>query len=391
MKYQMNTRRTKGQEMNNEQLLQEMIEHRRYLHMYPEIGHNEHNTQRYIIEHIEKHGLEYKTLATSTICDLIVDPSYKMIALRADIDALALHESNTCEYASKNEGLMHACGHDGHTAIQLGVLKYLVTNQDKLSVNVRFIFQCDEENDGGAQEICEAGYLDGVSAIYGLHLENDLPTGTIGYIYNQMNAGGDEVDITVTGKQAHGATPHLGIDSIVCSANIVQAAQSIVSRTVGPLDSTVITIGSIHGPGTPNTICGQTVMRGTIRNLNPDTRERTVNQFITQTKMIGEAMNCTVEVNYTPSYPPLINHKDHVDYVLENATRLGYNKEVIKPSLGLEDFAYYVEQIPGAFYNVGSLIEGDYRNAHSSTFDFDENALLVGALIQIENCLQFGR
>ncbi|WOO89349.1 M20 family metallopeptidase [Mollicutes bacterium LVI A0078] len=377
--------------MNRSELLKEMIAHRRYLHMNPEIGHNEYNTQKYIINNIVKCGFEYQTINTSTICDLIIDASFETIALRADIDALALQEENECEYASVNEGLMHACGHDGHTAIQLGVMKYLSENIEKLKVNIRFIFQCDEENDGGAEEICKAGYLDGITAIYGLHLENDLEVGEIGYIYGQMNAGGDEVDVTVTGKQAHGAYPHMGIDSIVCSANIIQAAQSIVSRTVDPLDSTVITIGSISGPGTPNTICGQTVMRGTIRNLNPEVRQTSVAQFIKQAELIGEAMNCEVKVDYMPSYPPLVNNSACVDYVLQNAAKLGYTAREVKPSLGLEDFAYYVEQVPGAFYNVGSKLKGDYRNAHSSTFDFDEEALLVGALIQIENCMQYGR
>ncbi len=375
--------------MNQEQLLMEMIAHRRHLHMIPELGHQEFATQKYIIEQLEQYGLEYTTINTSTICDLIVDPKFPLIALRADIDALALQEENQCEYKSQNDGYMHACGHDGHTAIQLGVIKYLIANQDKLKTNVRFIFQCDEENDGGAEEICDAGYLDPVSAIYGLHLENDLEVGEIGYIYDQMNAGGDEVDIYVTGRQAHGAYPHMGVDSIVCSANIIQAAQSIVSRTVDPLDSTVITIGSIQGDGTPNTICGQTIMRGTIRNLNPEVRKTSVERLIKQSKMIGEAMDCDVRVDFFPSYPPLVNHNLHVDYIKQNAQALGYKLVEVKPSLGLEDFAYYVEKVPGAFYNVGSKIAGDYRNSHSSTFDFDERALLVGALIQIENCLKY--
>lgn len=376
--------------MTREQLLDEMITHRRYLHSHPEIGHQEYNTQKYIIEQLTSYGLEYQTLGTSTVCDLIVNPNSPMIAVRADIDALALDETNECEYKSQNPGLMHACGHDGHTAIQLGVIKYLCENRDGLAVNVRFLFQCDEENDGGAEELCQAGYLEGISAVYGLHLENDLEVGEIGYMYDQMNAGGDEVDIYVTGKQAHGATPHQGIDSIVCSASIIQAAQAIVARTVDPLDSTVITIGSIHGAGTPNTICGQTIMRGTIRNLNPQTRKTSVERFISQSKMIGEAMDCDVHIDFMPSYPPLVNHRQHVDYIINNATNLGYKCVLIKPSLGLEDFAYYVEQVPGAFYTVGSKLPGDYRNAHSSTFDFDENALLVGALLQIENCLKFG-
>ncbi|WOO87559.1 M20 family metallopeptidase [Mollicutes bacterium LVI A0039] len=377
--------------MTNEQLLTEITQHRRYFHAHPELGHEEYKTQAYIVAHLTKLGLEYNTVNTSTICDVIVDPSFKMIAMRADIDALALVEENECEYKSTHPGIMHACGHDAHAAIQLGVISYFMENSEQLKVNIRFIFQCDEENNGGAKEICEAGYLNEIAAIYGLHVDNSLPVGTIGYKYDQMNAGGDEVDITVKGKQAHGAYPHLGVDSLVCSANIIMSAQQIVSRQVGPLDSTVVTIGTIEGPGTPNTICKEVKMRGTIRNLNPQTRTETVAQFIKQTKLIGEAMNCEVEVEHEPSYPPLINDNNQVDYVVANAQSLGYDvydKKV--PSMGLEDFAYYVELVPGAFVNIGSQIEGDYRNAHSSRFDFDENALLVGALLQIANAENFG-
>lgn len=378
--------------MNKERMLDEMIEDRRYLHAHPEIGHQEYNTQKYIIARVESLGLPYHKVNTSTIVDLIVNENYDMIAVRADIDALGFQETNECEYKSVNDGLIHACGHDGHTAIQLGVMKYLVENADLLSSNVRFIFQCDEENNGGAEEICQAGYLNDIKAIYGLHLDNDVKLGSIGYKYGQMNAGGDEIDIIVKGKQAHGAYPHKGIDSIVCSANIITNLQHIVARNIEPLDSTVITIGTIEGAGTPNTICGEVKMRGTIRNLRHETRSYSVERVTNLAKAIGDGHQCEVDVIHLPVYPPLINCDDHVNYVLANAKKFGYelvDKKV--PSLGLEDFAYYLQLVPGAFYNIGSCIEGDYRNAHSSTFDFDERALLVGALVQIENCLKFGK
>lgn len=376
--------------MSNDILLQSMIEHRRHLHAHPELGHEEFETQKYIINHIDSLGLEYKTLNTSTICDLVVDPNFEMIAMRADIDALAITEENECDYASKNIGKMHACGHDGHTAIQLGVMSYFTEHRDELSVNIRFIFQCDEENNGGAEEICQAGYLQDIKAIYGIHLDPEVPLGSIGYNYGQMNAGGDEVDIIVNGKQAHGAYPHLGVDSIVCSAEIITHLQQIVSRTVDPLDSTVITIGTIDGPGTPNTINKKVIMKGTIRNLRQDTRERTVAEVIRQTKLIGEAQNCDVAVIHTPSYPPLVNDDSHVDYIIRNSKKLGYGAVDNKvPSLGLEDFAYYVMEVPGAFYNIGTEKLGEIKKLHNSQFDFDEEALLIGALMQIENAKNF--
>lgn len=376
--------------MSNDILLQTMIGHRRHLHAHPELGHEEFETQKYIINHIKSLGLEFKTLNTSTICDLVVDPSFEMIAMRADIDALAIIEENECDYVSQNVGKMHACGHDGHTAIQLGVMSYFTEHKDELNVNIRFIFQCDEENNGGAEEICQAGYLQDIKAMYGIHLDPEVPLGSIGYNYGQMNAGGDEVDIIVNGKQAHGAYPHLGVDSIVCSAEIITHLQQIVSRTVDPLDSTVITIGTIDGPGTPNTINKKVTMKGTIRNLRQETRERTVAEVIRQTKLIGEAHNCEVEVIHYPSYPPLVNDDSHVDYVISNSKKLGYGAVDNKvPSLGLEDFAYYVMEVPGAFYNIGTEKPGEVKKLHNSQFDFDEEALLIGALMQIENARNF--
>ncbi len=376
--------------MNEQKLLDELIRHRKYLHMHPELGHHEFKTQTYIIKHIESLGLKARKYKTSTICDLVIDNDYPLIAVRADIDALAIKEINDCNYRSIHDGIMHACGHDGHTAISLVLMTYITENKYQFKVNVRFIFQCDEENNGGAEELCDNHYLDNVQAIYGLHLDTNLEVGQIGYKYDQMNAGGDEVDIRVRGIQAHGAYPHLGVDSIVCSANIIMSAQTIVSRIVGPLDSTVITIGEIKGEGTPNTICRETFMRGTIRNLNNETRKKVIDQFITQSKAIGDAMNCIVEIEHAPSYPPLINNNQHVDYVIENAKRLGYqviNKQV--PSMGLEDFSYYLQLVPGAFYNIGAKLPNDYRNAHSGTFDFDHKGLLVGLMVQIENCRNF--
>jgi amidohydrolase len=376
--------------INENELLTEMIGHRRKLHMIPELGHSEFKTQRYIIEHIESLGLKYQTLNTSVIVDLVVNEDFNTVALRADIDALALKEENDCEYCSTHKGAMHACGHDAHTAINLGLASYFTSNQEDLNLNIRFIFQCDEENNGGAEEICDAGYLNDVNAVFGLHVDPSLEVGQIGYKYGQMNAGGDEINIIVEGKQAHGAYPQFGIDAIVCASHIISNLQTIVSRRVSPTDSTVVTFGTIHGNGTPNTICNKVVMEGTVRNLNPETRKFTTNKVMEQAKLIGDAHDCNVTFEYMPSYPPLINHDNYVDYVVENTKALGYEAVDLKvPSLGLEDFAYYVEQVPGVFYDIGCKIKGDEREIHNSKFDIDENCLLVGAKVQISNIMNY--
>ncbi len=376
--------------MNNEYLLSKMIEHRRYIHKNPELGRQEIMTQKYIIEQIERLDLPYSKLGTSTICDLIINDEYPTVALRADIDALALTEENNVEYASVNDGVMHACGHDGHSAILLGVIEYLVAHKNELNVNVRFIFQCDEEKDGGAKDICEAGYLKEVESIFALHLDNNYPVGIVAYKMGQVNAGGDEFTFEFKGKQAHGAYPHQGVDSIVCSANFITSAQQLVARTIDPVDSAVFTIGTINGPGTANTICKQVTMEATLRNLNPQTRANTIEYILNLAQCQAKACNCEVNVIHTPSYPPLVNDNPSVDYVINNAKSLNYElAEKTAPSMGLEDFAYYLEETKGAFFNIGSCIENDYRNAHSSTFDFDEQALLVGASVQIANVLNF--
>lgn len=373
-----------------EKLIEEVKQHRMYLHAHPELGSLEENTQQYIVDYLIKLGLSPIKVSTSTICDLPVSDELPTVALRADIDALAINEENEVAYKSKNKGVMHACGHDAHTAILLTTAGYLMSNKEKLPCNVRLIFQKDEESDGGAEEICDLGYLENISHCFGLHVENDLAVGEIGYKYGQMNAGGNEVDIYITGKQAHGAYPHQGVDALVCAASIITSAQSIVSRQVDPLDSTVVTIGTIEGGDTPNTICQNVKMRGTIRNLNPDTRVNTVDQFIKQTKLIAAAHNCDVEVIHTPSYPPLVNDDNSVDYIINNCKQLGYKAVDIKtPSLGLEDFAYYLQHTKGSFFNLGSNIDGDYRNAHSSSFDIDMDALIIGVEMQIANILNY--
>lgn len=376
--------------MISKQLKQKMINHRHYLHAHPELGHQEYITQKYIINQLDLMKISYQTYHTSTIADLIIDPSYQTVALRADIDGLQIEELNDIEYKSQHPGIMHACGHDVHTAIQLGVIGYLVENKQLLKVNVRFIFQCDEEDFGGAKELCEQGYLNDIDAIFGLHVSNDIPMGSIGYVYGQMYAGGDDFELEVIGKQSHAAYPHLGSDSIVASCAIVQAAQQIISRMVDPLDSTTINFGTIDGMGTANTVCDLVKLSGTIRNLNPNTREVIIKQFFKQAKLIANAYNCQLKYTHNPSYPPLVNNKDCLDYVIANSEKLGYRAiDQQKPELGLEDFAYYLELVPGAFFNLGTCIAGDYRNIHSSTFQIDESALEIGANIQILNILNY--
>ncbi len=377
--------------MTENEIKTKVIAHRRYLHTHPELGRNEHNTQKYIIENLKTIGFDnIKTINTSVICDLVCDPSYPLIALRADIDALPISEQNDVSYRSQNEGVMHACGHDGHTAILLTTCECLYAQKSQLGVNVRFIFQSDEEGDGGAFDIIEAGYLDEVSAIYGLHIDTSIKAGEIGYHLQQVNAAGDELYFTINGLAAHGAYPHLGNDALVCSANLITSLQTIVSRRLDPLDSAVITIGTIEGGEASNVICKQVKMAATIRSLDKNIRKLVLEQITTIANGIAASYGCEIEIEHVPSYPAVFNTQSEIEYICANAKELGYKLHYTpRPTMGLEDFGYYVQKTPGAFYKLGAGLVNDIRNAHTSTFDFDEQALVVGVKLQVLNCLNY--
>lgn len=342
------------------------------------------------MECLESYGYEISKVETGVVADLIIDENLSMIGLRADIDALPINELNDISYKSKYEGVMHGCGHDGHTAILLVVAETLQLIRNSLNVNVRLIFQHDEEDQGGAEDFCDLGYMNEVEAIFGLHIDNNINVGEIGIHNNQVNAGGDEFEVKILGKNAHGAYPELGIDTIVCASNIVMSLQQIVSRKISALDSTVITVGKISGGTATNVIAGRTNLSLTMRNLNMETRKRMVSEVINTIEWIAKAYGCDSEIEHIPSYPPLINNTKLVSYVIDNVNKLGLEYVCLEtPTMGLEDFAYYASEVPGAFFKLGSKIAGDSRNAHSEMFDFDEKALLNGVKLQIQNCINY--
>lgn len=376
--------------MDDQMILEKVINHRRYLHMYPELGRNEFNTQQYILNCLKSYGYEISKVETGVVADLIIDENLSMIGLRADIDALPINELNDISYKSKHEGVMHGCGHDGHTAILLVVAETLQLIRNSLNVNIRLIFQHDEEDQGGAEDFCDLGYMNEVEAIFGLHIDNNLSVGEIGIHNNQVNAGGDEFEVKILGENAHGAYPELGIDTIVCASNIIMSLQQIVSRKISALDSTVITVGKISGGTATNVIAGQTSLSLTMRNLNMETRNKLVPEVINTIEWIAKAYDCHSEIEHTPSYPPLINNAKLVSYVTDNVNKLGLEYVYLEtPTMGLEDFAYYASEVPGAFFKLGSKMTGGPRNAHSEIFDFDEKALLNGVKLQIQNCINY--
>lgn len=375
-----------------------VIDIRRDFHMNPELGMQEYRTRDKIVEHLENIGIEYrKNIANTGVVGIIRGrEEARTVALRADIDALPMEDKKKVSYKSKIKGKMHACGHDAHTAIVLGVAKVLNQFKDQIKGNIKLIFQPAEETVGGAKPMIEEGVLEDpkVDGIFGLHVSNGIEVGKIGIRYGQMNAASDMIKIIINGKNSHGAYPNLGVDAISIAAQVTTAIQTIVSRKVDPRNSAVVTIGTVHGGEARNIIADKVEMEGIVRTLDPVTREETMEQLIDIVENISSSMGGKGEVIRNKSYNSLINDDTMVDIVYNNGEELFDDQNIINikyPSFGVEDFSYFAEAVPGAFFNLGSRNKekGIIHEAHTSLFDIDERCLKTGVLIQCKNVLRF--
>jgi amidohydrolase len=376
----------------------EVVELRRDFHRFPETGFEEERTAGVIIDNLKKMGVEVKKgIAKTGVIGLIKGKKEKpVIALRADMDALTITEQNQIPYASKEEGKMHACGHDAHVAILLGVARVLSQIKDHLPGQVKLIFQPAEEGPGGAWPMIEEGALKepDVDVILGLHVWMELPVGTIGVKAGPAFAAVDEFDLTLTGKSSHGARPQDGIDTIIVAANLINALQSIVSRNIDPIDSAVITIGKIEGGYRRNIIVDRVRLEGTCRSLTPEVRDRLEKRLKEVIKGVCSSYGCEYELDYRREYPPLINDgriTDRVKRVAEDI--LGKEKviEIEKPTLGGEDFAFFLQKVPGSFFLVGARNEekGITAPHHNPYFNIDEDCLAIGVEVLVKTVLDF--
>lgn len=375
----------------------DIINLRRDLHMHPELGFEEYRTSGVIEKTLKSLGIKTKKVAKTGIVGLLEGKKDgKTVALRADIDALPMQDKKNVDYISKNPGKMHACGHDAHTAALLGAAMILSKIKNELCGNVKFFFQPAEETDGGALPMIEEGVMENpkVDAIFGLHCDENIDCGKIGVKYGKANASSDMFEIDIIGSSSHGASPHEGTDAITITAQIINALQNIVSRTVDPVDSAVITIGLIEGGYKGNIIADTVHLEGIIRTLSPETRISVRNKFRKIIEGISETMDAKAKVNIIPSYPSLINDNKMVDFLKQNVESLLGKDSIIvkeKPSLGVEDFAYFLEKVPGAFFYLGTRNEEKQiiHPAHSSLFDIDEDALPIGAAIHAKTVYEF--
>jgi amidohydrolase len=377
-------------------LLPWMSEIRRDLHQHPELGLEEHRTSKKVQSILDEIGIEHEDGlgGTGVLGTIHGDGEGHVVALRADLDALPIEDNKDVPYASKVPGKMHACGHDAHTAMLLGAARLLVEGKASLPGTVKLLFQPAEETVGGAKLMIEAGALDNprVDAIFGLHVDPGLEVGTVGLHYGQRNASSDDITIVVHGKAAHAAYPYEGVDAIVAAAHVVTALQTIVSRNVDAREAAVVSLGTIHGGTQTNIVADRVEVVGTVRCLNQATRNSVLQRIKEAAEAVAHGLGARAEVTIEPSYDPLVNDDSMVAIVRESSRKLvGDDRVVIfkKPQMGVEDFGYYLSEVPGAFYSLGVRNETDgiVHSVHHGLFDIDENAMAFGVALQVLNAM----
>lgn len=364
-------------------LFPSMVAIRRHLHQHPELSHQEVATPKYIADYYRELGLEVRegVGGRGVVAKFEAQDPLKTIAFRADFDALPIQDQKEVPYKSTVPNVMHACGHDGHTAALMVFAKSLVNHAEHIRHNVVFIHQFgEEEYPGGAQAMIEDGCLDGVDAVYGCHLQSTMPAGVIFYKEGFIQAAVDTFTITINGKGGHGAIPHETVDPIVTASHIVTALQSIVSRNTDPLKQLVISVGSINSGKANNVIPTEAVMTGTIRSYEPEVRTLAAERLTGIATQVAQALGAQADVVIDKGYDALWNHPHETQLAKRAIERvLGTEAVAETPSvMPGEDFSYYTQQVPGSFIFAGAQRENELEvyPHHHAMFDFDEKAML---------------
>ncbi len=380
------------------QLVDDVVAVRRRLHMQPELGFEEHRTAAFVTERLRTLGFEvYEHVGKTGVVGVMrgVRPG-RTIMLRADMDALPIVEETGHAYRSETEGVMHACGHDGHVAILLGAASLVASARGELAGTLCLVFQPAEEGKGGAKAMLDDGLIErlGIERAYGLHLSSKYPTGMLGFREGPMYASSDSIEIDVVGVGGHGAAPHDAVDPIVTAANFITSLQQVVSRQVDPLEPAVVTIGAIHGGTIHNVIPRTCRMLGTVRAFSDEVRAAMPERIERVLRACCDASGATYEFEYLLRYPVTANDPMQTAYVKALATRLVGEERVFDADrlMGAEDFSFFAQRVPACFYTLGT--RGGPSTAHphhSSLFDIDEAALPTGVAMMTALALDAAR
>lgn len=374
----------------------EMVDIRRYLHEHPELSFQEYETANYIAFYYDTLGIPYERNVggNGIIATLKGGKPGKTVAFRADFDALPIQDEKDVPYKSKNDGVMHACGHDGHTATLLVLAKILKQFSAELPGTVVFIHQhAEEQTPGGAISIVESGKLNGVDVIFGNHLWATSPLGVVETRSGVFMAGTDRFTIEIKGKGGHGAYPHETKDALVIGASLVSELQQIVSRRMNPLETAVVTVGKFTAGTSFNVIADKAEMIGTVRYLDKDVQQQIRNDMEQIVKGICATHDVDYTFTYAPGYPPVVNHEEETNLLLEAAKDVDAvkNAVVVQPQMGGEDFAYYIQRIPGVFFFTGAKKEDSSYPHHHALFDFDERAMTIAAKVFVRALFRYQR
>jgi amidohydrolase len=363
--------------------MQHLITHRRELHASPELSFKEDETARYIAERLDALGvdkLQRGVGGTGVVAEIRGERPGRSVMVRADMDGLPLTETADVPFRSTRVGVMHACGHDLHMAIALELARWLAGRRHELPGMVRFAFQPAEEQAGGAKAMIDAGVLDGIDRVIGLHVWSQLPTGQVAVPPGVVMAGADMFTLIIRGRSGHGAQPNLTIDAVVIAAQIVTALQTLVSRETSPVAPVVITLGSVHGGTAANIVAGEVVIQGTLRTFDAELRRHLLARIAQVAEGIAGTMRGSSEFRHDSGTPPTINDLSIARLVSEAATSVVGKEAVVlmEPLMVGEDFAYFLEARPGCFFLVGGAPEGPPVVHHTPEFRIDERCLPIG-------------
>lgn len=370
-------------------LKEEIIEVRRKLHSIPELGFQEFETSKFIKMFLKDNNIEFLEFAKTGICGIIKGnlQGDKVVALRSDMDALPIVEKNNLTYKSQNKGTMHACGHDAHMAILLITAKILNKNKENFKGIIKIIFEPAEETIGGAKVMIDQGVLENpkVDIMLGLHVDETVKSGQIMIKNNHVNASSNPFNLIIKGYGGHGAYPYLSVDPIIIASNIILTAQTIISREIPATSCAVITFASIHGGSACNVIPSEVEISGIIRTVG--NREFIIKRFTEIINGISKSMRGSCSINIEDGYPSLINNSEVVNLVRVSAADIIRPENVLeqdKVKMGVESFAYFANEVPSAFYFLGTRNEqkGIVHPAHNENFNIDEDALINGVAIQ---------